>query len=124
MHAVELASAMKHWWVVLLTGLVGVGFGIAALVYYPVLSLAFAVVWVAWWLTFTGGLGIYAAFRHRRLGVPWGGAGLFGVLSLGAGIFALLSPHTAIMGLIAGFALVSGVVLIIGAFKLRSIVNA
>ena len=50
----------------------------------------------------------------------------FGVLSLVASVFALLSPPAtlaAIMGLIAGFAVVSGIALIIGAFKLRSIVN-
>jgi hypothetical protein len=39
-------------------------FGLAALYFYPArypaLSLAFAVVWVAWWL-FTGGFGICAA---------------------------------------------------------------
>lgn len=33
-HAIELASVMKHWWVLLLSGLVGVGFGILALIYY------------------------------------------------------------------------------------------
>ena len=46
-HAIELSSVIKHWWVVLLAGVVGVGFGIAALMYYPGLSLTFAVVWVS-----------------------------------------------------------------------------
>src|SRR3989442_11455916 len=53
-------KAMMHWWVLLLAGLVGVAFGIAALFNYPGLSLTFAVVMVSWWLTLTGILGIYA----------------------------------------------------------------
>jgi len=125
-HAIELKPFMKHWWVLLLSGLVGVGFGIAALVYYPTLSLTFAVVWVAWWLLFTGILGIYAALQERRMGVQWGWTMAFGVLSVAASVFALLAPPVtlaAIMGLIAGFAVVSGIALILGAFKLRSIVH-
>ncbi len=124
--AIELKAMMKHWGVLLLAGLVGVGFGIAALVYYPGLSLTFAVVWVSWWLMLTGILGIYAAVMQKNLGVQWGWTGAFGVLSVVAGVFALLAPPVtlaAIMGLIAGFALVSGVALIVGAFKLRSVVH-
>src|SRR5690349_13784920 len=49
-HAFELRPLVQHWWVMLLSGLVSVLFGAAALYYYPGLSLAFVVVWVAWWL--------------------------------------------------------------------------
>jgi uncharacterized membrane protein HdeD (DUF308 family) len=125
-HAVQL-KAMPHWWVLLLSGLVGVGFGIAALVYYPGLSLTFAVVWVAWWLMFTGILGTYAAFQEKQLGLQWGWTMAFGVLSVVAAVFALLSPPAtlgAIMGLIAGLAVVTGVALLVGAFKLRALVPA
>jgi uncharacterized membrane protein HdeD (DUF308 family) len=125
-HAIELKPVMNHWWVLLLSGLGGVGFGIAALAYYPTLSLAFAVVLVAWWLMFTGILGIYAAFQQKKLGVQWGWTAAFGVLSVIASAFALLAPPVtlaAIMGLIAGFGIVSGTALIVGAFKLRSIVK-
>jgi len=126
-HAVELAGVMKHWWILLLSGLVGVGFGILALVYYPVLSLSFAVLWVAWWLLISGILAIYAAFQHRKLGVQWGWTAAAGVLGIFASAYALLAPPitlAAIMGLIAVFAIVSGVALLVGAFKLRSDVHA
>jgi len=125
-HAFQLKPLMNGWWVLLLSGLVGVGFGFAALAYYPGLSLSFAVVLVAWWLLFTGILGIYGAVQEKRLGVPWGWTAAFGVLSLVASVFALLSPPVtlaAIMGLIAGFAIVAGVALLMGAFKLRSLVR-
>jgi uncharacterized membrane protein HdeD (DUF308 family) len=75
---------------------------------------------------FTGILGIYGALQERRMGVQWGWTMAFGVLSLVASLFALLAPPVtlaAIMGLIAGFAIASGVALVMGAFKLRSIVH-
>ena len=125
-HAVQLRGMMAHWWVLLLAGLVGVGFGIAALVYYPTLALTFAVVWVAWWLLVTGILGIYVALQLRRLGMDWVWPMGFGVISVVAGFFALLSPPAtlaAIMGLIAGVAIVVAIVSIAGAFKLRALVH-
>ena len=123
-HAVELSSVMKQWWVLLLSGFVGVGFGIAALMYYPALSLTFAVIWVAWWLTLVGIIGLYAAFQLKKFGASWGWPAAYGALSVAAGLFALVAPPVtiaAIMGLISGFAVVSGVALVIGAFTLRSI---
>src|SRR2546428_4601706 len=91
-HAFQLKPVMNHWWVLMLSGLVGVGFGIAALVYYPGLSLSFAVVLVAWWLLFTGILGIYGAVLEKRLGMQWGWAAAFRVVSARAPGVALLSP--------------------------------
>jgi uncharacterized membrane protein HdeD (DUF308 family) len=125
--AFELKAVFGHWWVMLLSGLVSVGFGIAALMYYPVLSLSFAVVWVAWWLMFTGILGIYGAMQERQIGAHWGWTAGAGVLSVIASGFALLAPPAtlaAIMALIAGFAIVSGIALLVGAFTLRSVVPA
>ena len=126
-HAFELKPVAPHWWVLLLSGLVGVAFGVAALYYYPGLSLTFAVVLVAWWLTITGAIGIYAAVQEKNLGLKWGWTAAFAGLSVAAGVFAILAPPitlAAIMGLIAGFAIVSGVALIIGAFKIRSVVHS
>ena len=126
MHGVEMRPVISHWWVMLLGGLVSVAFGIASLIYYPVLSLTFAVVWVAWWLTITGVLGIYVGMRQKQLGVPWGWTIAFAILSVAAGVYALLAPPVtlaAIMGLIAGFAIVSGITLLVAASKMRSIVH-
>jgi uncharacterized membrane protein HdeD (DUF308 family) len=122
-HAFGLRQLFQQWWVLLLSGVVSAAFGVAALYYYPTLSLAFAVVWVAWWLFLTGGLAIYAAMVERRMGVSWGWTLAFGIVSILAGVFAFMSPPAtlaAIMGFIAGFAIVSGVVLLIGAFRLSS----
>jgi uncharacterized membrane protein HdeD (DUF308 family) len=122
-HAFDLRAVVQHWWVLLLSGLVSAAFGLAALYYYPGLSLAFAVIWATWWLFLTGGLAIYAAIMERKVGLSWGWAFAFGLVSVLAGVFALMNPPVtlaAIMGLIAGFAIVSGVVLLIGAFRLTA----
>jgi uncharacterized membrane protein HdeD (DUF308 family) len=121
-HAIEL-HAYSRWWLLFLSGLIGIAFGVAALYYYPALSLAFAVLWVTWWLFASGVLAVIAAVWERRIGVKWGWTLAFGVLCIIAGIFALkFAPATlaAIMGLIAAFAIISGVIHLMGAFALSS----
>jgi uncharacterized membrane protein HdeD (DUF308 family) len=123
-HAIDLAPAVRHWWVQLLSGLVGIGFGIAAIVYYPVLSLAFAVVWTAWWLMSVGILGTYGSMMQKAAGLPWGWTLTFGVLSVIAAAFALAAPPitlAALLGLIGALALAAGVTLIAGAITLRGL---
>jgi len=125
-HAVEVASTLTHWWILLLSGLLSIGFGIAALYWYPLLSLTFAVLWIAWWFLFTGALGIYGSYRHRRSGLAWGWTMAFGVLSIVAGAFALVAPPVtiaALIGLIGGFALVAALILIVAAFRLQKIAH-
>jgi uncharacterized membrane protein HdeD (DUF308 family) len=122
-HAIDLRAVFSQWWVMLVGGLVGVGFGIAALYYYPTLSLAFAVVWTMWWLLFTGGVAIYLAIQERRLGLSWGWTMAFGVVSVAAAVIAAMYPLgtlAAVMAFIAAYSFVGGVVLLVGAFKLSS----
>lgn len=122
-HAFDLRTLFQQWWLLLLSGLLGTAFGIAALYYYPTLSLSFAVVWAAWWLLLTGGLAVYAGIVERRIGVSWGWTVTFGIVSIIAGVVAIMNPPVtlaAIMGLISGFAIVSGTVLLIGAYRLSS----
>ena len=124
--AFEVKRYAPHWWVLLLSGLVAIAFGVAAIMNYPGLSLTFAVVLTSWWLTITGALGIWAAVQEKKLGAPWGWTAAFGVLAVVAGVFALLSPPAtlaAILGLIAAYALISGIAFIAGAFMLRSAVH-
>jgi len=122
-HAIDLREVFSQWWVMLLGGLVSVAFGAAAVYYYPVLSLTFAVVWAAWWLLFTGVVGIYIAMQERSLGMPWGWTFVFGLSGIVTSALAFMNPPAtlgAIMGLIAAFAIVSGVVLLVGAYKLST----
>src|SRR5262249_16104 len=43
----EIRPYFKSWWMLLVSGLISAAFGVAALYYYPGLSLAFAVTWVS-----------------------------------------------------------------------------
>lgn len=120
---VELRGTLPHWWLLVVSGLVSAGFGVAALYYYPVLSLTFAVVWASYWLVLTGFLGIYVAFQERRLGMSWGWTLAFGILGVLAGVYAIAVPPATlavIMGLMSGFAIVVGIVALLGFFKLTS----
>jgi uncharacterized membrane protein HdeD (DUF308 family) len=120
----EIKPYFKQWWVLLLSGLIGIAFGAAALYYYPNLSLAFAVTWVSLWLGLTGVMGLWLGFQQKRLEMPSGWTFVWSVVSIIAAVGALVYPQVtlgAIMGLIAAFAIVSGITLLIGAFRIKSL---
>jgi uncharacterized membrane protein HdeD (DUF308 family) len=122
-HAFDLRGQVSQWWLMLVGGIISVVFGILALYDYPVLSLAFAVIWVSWWLLLSGFVAIYIAVLQRSAHLPWGWTMALGVLSVVAGVYALVyQPATlaAIMGLIAAFGIVGGIFLLIGATRLKS----
>jgi uncharacterized membrane protein HdeD (DUF308 family) len=122
-HAFDLRSVAPHWWVMLLTGLVSTLFGIAALYYYPALSLAFVVLWTALWLITAGVLAVYVSIQERNANLSWGWTMVFGLVAIVGGILAVLYPGISLAGLIsliAAFGIVSGVVLLIGAGKMQS----
>lgn len=119
-----LRGLVQHWWVLLLAGIVGVAFGIAALYYFPGLSLTFAVVWTAYWLTVTGVIAGYIAWQERSAGLSWGWTMAFAVVAFAAGIIAFMSPTATLatlLGVLSGFAIVSGVFLLVGAAKMVSV---
>jgi uncharacterized membrane protein HdeD (DUF308 family) len=119
-----LRGLAQHWWVMLLAGIVGVAFGVAALYYFPGLSLTFAVVWTAYWLTFTGIIAAYVAWQERGVGVSWGWTMAFAVVAIAGGLFAFMNPGAtlaSLVGVLAGFAIFSGVLLIIAANRMVSV---
>jgi uncharacterized membrane protein HdeD (DUF308 family) len=119
-----ISEVAPHWWVVLISGIVSFGFGIAALYYYPGLSLTFAVLWTAYWLFTAGVMAVYAAMQERRFGAPWGWTLALGILAVAAGIIAFMYPAitlTWLLGFIAAYGILSGVILLMGAWKLQSI---
>jgi uncharacterized membrane protein HdeD (DUF308 family) len=119
-----LRGIVQHWWVLLLAGIVGVAFGIAALYYFPGLSLTFAVAWTAYWLTITGVMAGYIGWQERSAGLAWGWTMAFAVAAFIAGVIAFMSPAATLatlLGVLAGFAIISGVFLLIGAAKMVSV---
>jgi uncharacterized membrane protein HdeD (DUF308 family) len=113
----------KDWWVLLLTGLLGIAVGF--LTFYRPGITAISLLWyIAFWSIFTGVMEFVAAFRLRKeiRGEGWlmlaGAASVvFGVLLLaypGAGALALIT-------LIAAYAIVFGVILILAALRLKKL---
>jgi uncharacterized membrane protein HdeD (DUF308 family) len=122
-HAFDLRAVAPHWWLLFLSGLISTGFGVAALYYYPGLSLTFAVVWTALWLMLGGIAGISVGVQERRLGMSWGWTMALGVLGVAASIYAFMSPPVtlvALMALISAYAIIGGIILLVGAYRLRT----
>jgi len=122
-NAFHLRSVIDHWGILLLSGIVSLLFGIAALYYYPALSLAFAVMWTAWWLIAGGSLGVYIAMQERKADLPWGWTLVSGLIAIAFGVLAIVYPAitlAALMGVIGAFGLVGGVAMLVGAGKMQS----
>ena len=123
-HSFDLRGVVEHWWAMLISGIIGVGFGIAALYYYPVLSLTFAVYWTSLWLITAGLVGAYVAVQERNMGVSWGWTLTFAIIAIIAGVFAVLRPGitlASLISLIATFGIVGGIALVIGAGRMQSV---
>jgi uncharacterized membrane protein HdeD (DUF308 family) len=119
--AIELRRTLPHWWLLLIGGVVSTGFGIAALYYYPGLSLTFAVIWTSYWLLVTGFFTVYASVLERRIGMPWAWTAALGLVGVLAGVYAIVSPPTTlavIISLIAAVAIVGGVIQLIAAYRM------
>lgn len=122
--AFELKSVMSDWWLLLVGGVVGILFGIAALYFYPALSLTFAVVWIAIWLTTTGAIGAYVGTQERRAGLSSGWTLTWGIIGIIVGILSFIYPAVTLavlMGLIAIFGIVGGIAMLVGAGRLERI---
>lgn len=123
-HAFELRGAVEHWWAMLLSGIVSIGFGIAALYFYPALSLTFAVYWTSLWLIMAGVLGAYVSMQEKSMGVSWGWTLTFAIVAVVAGVFALVRPGVtlaSLISLIATFGIVGGIALVVGAGKMQAV---
>jgi len=122
MRGFAVRRVATHWWVLLLTGVVSVAFGIASLYYYPVLSLTFVVLWTSFWLISAGVMGIFVAVQERRFGVSWVWTMVFGFIAIAAGVLAWWYPGVTLAWLltfIAIYGLVSGIAMLVAAWRLR-----
>lgn len=122
-HAFDLRGVVEHWWSMLLSGIISAGFGLAALYYYPVLSLTFAVYWTSFWLIMVGIVGLYVSMQERNMGVSWGWTLAFSIIAIAGGVFALLRPGitlASLISLIATFGIVGGIALVVGAGRMQS----
>lgn len=123
-HAFELRTIVPRWWAGLLAGIVSVLFGVAALAYYPGLSLTFAVLWTAMWLVTAGIVGLMVTMQERSLDLSWGWTLLWSIIALVGGVIAVLRPAITLAGLIsliATFGIVGGLSLLLAAGRMQSV---
>ena len=122
-HAFDLRPVFSYWGMLLVSGIVSLLFGLAALYYYPVVSLAFAVMWASWWLLTGGALGIYVAVQQRKLNLPWGWTLTSGIIAVAFGILAIMYPAitlATLIGVLATFGIAGGVTMLVAAGKMQS----
>ena len=115
-------SLSQNWWLVVLRGVLGILFGIAAFV-WPGLTLLTLIVMFGVYAIFDGIVAIVSGLSHTKDSPRWWVFLLEGLISIGAGVIALLFPGLATLVLIymiASWAIITGVLEIVAAIRLRN----
>jgi uncharacterized membrane protein HdeD (DUF308 family) len=115
---------VRSWWVLALRGIFGILFGVLALL-WPGLTLLTLVALFAAYALLGGIASVIGAFSNRRANDDWWLPFLLGLVSIGAGIVAITNPFLTALVLVlvmGANALVTGVLDIIAAVRLRKLV--
>jgi uncharacterized membrane protein HdeD (DUF308 family) len=123
----QLADAIgelpRHWWVVALRGLAAIIFGVLAFI-WPAITLGVLILFYGAYAIVDGALALYAAIRSR--GQPVWALLMEGILGIGAGLVAFFWPAItalALLYVIAAWAILTGVVEVIAAVRLRQAIT-
>ena len=122
---IAMDSLTYNWWVVVLRGLAGMAFGLVTF-FAPGITLAALVLVFGAYAFADGVLAIISAIRRDRPGDRWWLLLLEGIVGIAAGVVTLLWPGiTALVLLyvIAAWALVTGVLEIAAAIRLRKAIK-
>jgi uncharacterized membrane protein HdeD (DUF308 family) len=122
---IDVDSLSHNWWVIVLRGLAGMAFGLVTF-FAPSISLAALVLVFGAYAFADGVLAIISAIRRERPGDRWWLLLLEGIAGIAAGVVTLLWPGlTALVLLyvIAAWALVTGVLEIAAAIRLRKAIK-
>jgi uncharacterized membrane protein HdeD (DUF308 family) len=111
----------RHWWVVLIWGLISAVVGLLML-FQPAVTALVMTIYIGVWALMTGVMEIVAAMRLRKeIQGEWLLI-LGGLISVLFGIFVLMQPAAGMMAMLwvlATYAVVFGVLMVILAFKVR-----
>jgi uncharacterized membrane protein HdeD (DUF308 family) len=122
---IDVDSLSRNWWAIVLRGLAGMTFGLVTF-FAPGISLAALVLVFGAYAFADGVLAIISAIRRERPGDRWWLLLLEGIAGIAAGVVTLLWPGiTALVLLyvIAAWALVTGVLEIAAAIRLRKAIK-
>lgn len=121
--AVTSVNDHSRWWLMLLEGLFGVGFGLATFI-WPGITALILLILIASWAIITGILEIAAAIRLRKeMEGEWMLA-LSGILSIALGGILITNPGVgaiALIWVIGSYAILFGILLIALGMSVRSI---
>lgn len=120
----EVDAWAISWWSLVLRGVAAVGFALLCFL-APGISLAALVLWFGAYALVDGILAIALAFR-KTSGERWWALLLKGILGLAAGVAALLLPLVtaiALVYLVASWAIMTGVLEIVTAIRLRKFIR-
>ena len=120
--AIRAHSTSDRWWLLLVEGVAGVAAGVLTAIWPGITALVLLYLIAAWALV-TGGLEIAAAIRLRKVITGEWLLALAGILSVALGVILVLFPAPGALALvmwIGAYALVSGVLLTVLGFRLRS----
>jgi len=115
----------RNWGPVLFRGIAAVIFGVLTL-FAPGISLVTLVLLFGSYALVDGLLTLVSAIRHRGTSAPWSALLLHGLAGIGAGVLTFLWPGVtalALLYLVAGWALVTGVLEIATAIRLRKVIE-
>jgi uncharacterized membrane protein HdeD (DUF308 family) len=111
----------RDWWLVALRGVLGVVFGIIALL-MPVATILALVLLFSAYMLVDGCFAIYTSIRAMRRRESWGMPLIQGIASLATGVLAFLWPGitaVAFVLLLAAWSIVSGCLMIAGAYNIE-----
>jgi uncharacterized membrane protein HdeD (DUF308 family) len=124
-NATAVAPLTRSWWLLLLRGIAGIVFGIAAFVWPGLTILALTLLYGAFALTdgiLSFGAAVTGGSKHDDKPIPTWWLALIGLLGIAAGVVAFLWPGLtafALILMIGAWAVAIGVLEIIGAIWLR-----
>ncbi|MDQ4138985.1 MAG: HdeD family acid-resistance protein [Bacteroidota bacterium] len=110
-----------NWWTVLLRGVLAIVVGLLAF-FLPGITLAVLITLFGVFALMEGAFLIISGIRYRRQQERWWVLILQGIISMGAGILAFTEPLAtaiALLYLVASWAIISGVLEIVVAIRLR-----
>jgi uncharacterized membrane protein HdeD (DUF308 family) len=112
-------SLARNWWLIALRGVLGVIFGVIALV-MPVATILALVLLFSAYMVVDGAIAIYAAIRAARKQEGWGFLLFQGIASLAAAAIAFMWPGLTVVAfvlLIAAWSIVSGCLMLAAAMR-------